>query len=369
VRRPAVFNQIVPVAVHHITRLFESVHTMHDRALGILNADRPYCLYLRGFSAGGRRFAGSDPRHQTLVQAPTDQRMRQYMADHLDDIVPIVAAFNVLDVYGLAEDRHRREVPATLRLLSHNWKRTIQALVDGAASVVLFRGPFDADTEGVQFELLTIRQFEQHRRCIFVLDTERTDVRSAGFDVHSAFGWPMAYPDWDELAEPADFIRSLRALASDGHRRVKTAPPLEFPACYVVDKDLPGLEVAAARQAGTDYPYIIPPAMRTNLDALQREYPPLLERWAALEQRWKAGRSPTTDDLQAAMYTALFCFVVATTLEHYEPMSRSLAIVGLAHRLITRSPDVERVCLEGAVAFAHRAGLDDLAQHLRNGLS
>jgi hypothetical protein len=69
------------------------------------------------------------------------------------------------------------------------------------------------------------------------------------------------------------------------------------------------------------------------------------------------------------MHAGLFCFVLAATLEHYEPMSRSLAIVGLTHRLITGSPDVERVCLEGAVAFAHRAGLDDLAQHLRNGLT
>ena len=42
--------------------------------------------------------------------------------------------------------------------------------------------------------------------------------------------------------------------------------------------------------------------------------------------------------------------------------------MGLAHRRITRSPHVERVCLEGAAAFAHRAGLDDLAQHLRNRL-
>ena len=76
-----------------------------------------------------------------------------------------------------------------------------------------------------------------------------------------------------------------------------------------------------------------------------------------------------TEELADAMYHALACFVLTATLEHYEVMARSLATVGLAHRLITRSREIQSLCFEGATKFAGFAGLEELAQHFADGLS
>jgi hypothetical protein len=224
-------------------------------------------------------------------------------------------------------------------------------------------------TEGVRFELGSIKQFDQDQRCIFVLDTDRDDVRAAGFGVHAAFGWPARLEDWDSLRDARDFIDCLRTLSSDGHRRKRRHPPEPPPPCYVVDKDLTGEQVLEGLRLKIDYPYIVPDSLKGNLEALQHLYPRAVAHWKRIETQMAKGEGLRTEELAVAMYEALGSFVAAATLEHYEPMARNLAMVGLAHRVITRETEIEKVCLEGAVAFARYAGLEDLAQHFAAGLA
>jgi hypothetical protein len=371
VRNPRAFNAMVPTVLRQLIDFFEIVHRMHDRAAAILAEQRPYCLYLRRFTAGGQQLGTASPFSRQLGLVPTDQHMQGYLRAHLDDLIPVVGCFNTFDLFGVATAGREKDLPAALRLLSHNWQRTVQVLIDGAHCVVLFLTPTlqGHQTEGVQFELGSIRQFEQHRRCIFVLDTSRDDVRTGGFDVHAAFGWPAGAQDWDSFRDARDFVACLRALASDGHRRTRRHPAEPAPPCYVVDKDLTGAQVLDGLRQQFDYPYIVPDTLQGNLDAVRHLYPRAIAHWQQIETQRAERQRLRTEDLAEVMYEALGSFVAATTLEHYEPMARSLALVGLAHRMITRETDVEQVCLEGAVAFARYAGLEDLAQHFAAGLA
>jgi hypothetical protein len=371
IRNPGTFNSMVPTVLRQLIDFFVTVHRMHDRATTILAEQRPYCLYLRRFTAAGQRFTQSSPLTRSLGLVATDQRMQEYLTTRLGDLIPVVACFNTLDLFGVATAARTGEVPAALRLLTHNWQRTVQVLIDGAHCVVLFTtATLDGNpTEGVQFELGSIRQFEQHRRCIFVLDTDRDDVRAGGFDVHAAFGWPTRSDDWDSLRDARDFIACLRTLAVDGYRRKRRHPPEPPPPCYVVDKDLTGEDVLEGLRLHIDYPYIVPGSLKGNLDAVQHLYPQALDHWKRIETQMTGGEGLRTEELAVVMYEALGSFVAAATLEHYEPMARSLAIVGLAHRLITGETEIEQVCLEGAVAFSRYAGLEELAQHFAAGLA
>jgi hypothetical protein len=372
VRDRGVFNSTVPTIIRQIVHFFETVHLMHDRALAILNGDGPYCLYLRRFLSAGIRFERTPSAlKDTIVQTPRDQQMREFVSKQLGGALPVISCFNTLDLYTMVHTAATPDLLPGLRLLSHNWRRTMQALIDRAQFIVLFMTGFDDGKarDGVEFELTTIKQLDQHRRCIFVLDTERQDAQSAGFDVRAVFGWPAWAPDWDQIPDVGDFVTALKTLASDGHRRKKTLPPIQFPSCYVVDKDLTGQQVAAGQLGGIDYPHIIPDTLTGNLEAEQREYSRLLDRWGDIEMRLAEGRGASREELVDAMYHALACFALAATLEDYEPMARSIATVGLAHRLITSSTEIESLCLEGAIKFAGFAGLEELAQYFAAGLA
>ena len=368
IRNPRTFNSMVPTVLRQLIDFFETVHRMHDRAAAILAEQRPYCLYLRRFTAGGQRFDAPSPFERSFGLVPTDQRMQDYLTTHLEDLIPVVACFNTLDLFGVATAARKAEVPAALRLLSHNWQRTVQVLIDGAHCVVLFMtSSMDGNpTEGVRFELGSIKQFDQDQRCIFVLDTDR-DVQPAGFGVHAAFGWPARLEDWDSQRDARDFIDCLRTLSGDGHRRKRRHPPEPPPPCYVVDKDLTGEQVLEGLRLQIDYPYIVPDSLKGNLEALHHLYPRAVAHWEHIETQMTRGEGLRTEELAVVMYEALGSFVAAATLEHYEPMARNLAMVGLAHRVITRETEIEKVCLEGAVAFARYAGLEDLAQHFAAG--
>jgi hypothetical protein len=75
---------------------------------------------------------------------------------------------------------------------------------------------------------------------------------------------------------------------------------------------------------------------------------------------------PVVRDELALMFKARWR---ASSLEHYEPMARALAVTGIVHRLISGSAEIERICLDGAVKFARRAGLDRLAERFFRGLA
>jgi hypothetical protein len=89
----------------------------------------------------------------------------------------------------------------------------------------------------------------------------------------------------------------------------------------------------------------------------------MINRWIAIEGRMRASCQVGEDEISHAMLAALSCFVLATTLEHYEPMARAIANVGLAHWFLTRDNTLERICLAGATKFAGWGGREDLAAY------
>ena len=127
-----------------------------------------------------------------------------------------------------------------LRLLSHNWKRVLQELIDEAQCIVLCM-TYAENGGGVEFEMGRLRRCQEHQS-ILVLDTARRDVRSAGL-IFTQRSVGHAEVDWDQLSEACDFVHALKSLARREDRRKTSLPPMKFPPCYVVDKDLTGEQV------------------------------------------------------------------------------------------------------------------------------
>jgi hypothetical protein len=82
-----------------------------------------------------------------------------------------------------------------------------------------------------------------------------------------------------------------------------------------------------------------------------------------IESDWENGRELDVEDTANAMYDALHCFVLAATLEAYEPMARTLAMIAKAHYIITGTTEIAVICAGGARDFARLAGDDELAMY------
>jgi hypothetical protein len=363
---PGWFSGTVPMCIEHIVGFFDVVHVMHERAQAVL-ADygqnkHPYCLYLRSFAAAGHR--GEAPPSggkQLLALTRGDLDFRNYLSDHLRGVLPVISCFNTLDMVGLATARQSPGAkPAILRLLSHTWKRTVAALIDNARVIVLHIWPtmHGNATAGVETEMWYLHKLEQTQRCLLVLTTDNPVPRHGEFDFRAAFGWPAAKTD-------QDFSDELTTLARDDFRRQSLQSVFPDLPCYVIDRNIePALEQFRNDDlSAISYTNFIPRSLKPNFDLINTEYPEMVTRWTAIEERMRASRAVGENEIAYAMLVALSCFVLATTLEHYEPMARAIATVGIAHRLLTRDDTLERVCLDGAAKFARWGGMEDLAAY------
>ncbi|MEA2911646.1 MAG: hypothetical protein QOJ15_3727 [Bradyrhizobium sp.] len=370
IQKPGWFNDTVPTILEQIIDFFDAVHAMHESATRVLaeynQNRRPYCLYLRNFSTAGHR--GRELRGETqLFLQPSDQHFREYITDCLDGMLPVVSCFNTLDQFTVASVRQKSKAkPAILRLLSHNWKQSVAALIDNARAIVMhhsMRG-HGKMTAGVNTELTFLFQLKQTQRCLLVIDSDHPVPRHGKFDFRATFGWPAARAD-------PEFSAELKTLATDEFRRQSLQP--EFPdlPCYVVDRNI---EPVLQQFRDSDLPAIrytnlIPRSLKSNMDLINVNYPKMVSQWTAIEQRLQASQHVGAKEVLHAMFVAMSCFVLATTLEHYEAMARSIAQVGLAHRFVSGDGTLERICLIGAVKFARWEGMDDLAEHFARGLT
>lgn len=369
IQKPHWFNEVVPTIVEQIIGFFDVIHTMHERAQSVLEDysqnKHPYCLYLRRFSAAGFRgevLPGRSGTTQTLAMRRGDLEFREYLSDQLRKLLPVVSCLNTLDMFTVATVRHStKEKPAVLRLLSHTWKPTVAALIDNARMIILHISPTrDSDatvaTAGVSTEMGYLYSLRQTQRCLLVIDADRPVPRHGTFDFRAAFGWPAA---------KAELSAELRTLATDDFRR--QSMQIGFPdlSCFVIDRNIePAFEqfrnddLSAVR-----YTYFIPRSLEPNVNLFNAEYPRMISLWTAIEERLRASHRVETNEILHVLFIALTCFVLATTLEYYEPMARSIATVGLAYSIVTKDGTFHRVCLSGAMKFARLGRVDDLAEY------
>ena len=371
IRNPGWFNATVPLLVEQIIDFFDVIHTMHEQALRVLadysQHQKPYCLYLRSFSAGGYR--GEEPQWPgetlPLGLSAGDRDFREYISDRLDGLLPVISCFNTLDLFSVASVRQSTKPrPAMVRLLSHNWKRTVAALIDNARMIVLQISPsmHGNATAGVSTEMMYMHKLGQTQRCLLVLDADRPVPRHGTFDFRAAFGWPAAKAD-------PEFTAELKALATDEFQRQSLQPTFPELPCYVVDRNIePALEQFRDDDiSALNYTDLIPGCLRPNIEMISTDYPEMMKRWMAVEERLKSSNQLSQQELSQALFIALFCFVLATTLEHYEPMARSIVQVGLAHGALTRDTTFGRTCFAGAAKFARWGGMEELAAYFAEG--
>lgn len=367
--QPAQFNINFPVLIRQVINFYVTIHAMHDRALEILRDNhkhgRQYCLYLRSFAAGGTRFPIDSDRaqpSQRMVSIAFDERIRCFVGETLKGTMPVVSCLNTLDILSIARAYEQPTPPAVLRLLSHNWIRTMDALIDRAQCVVMmFFAAQGQSTEGVQLELAALQKLHQVERTIFLLASDDNEMsEQAEPYVDQAFNWLA----WMTADPPEELAQRLRTLADDGHRRIATLPALDYPPCFVVDKEISASRFESGELSESDYALFVPDNLAPNLVAFQESYPTAMQRWMQIESNLKSGQGLDIEETANIMYDALHCFVLAATLEAYEPMARTLAMIANAHYLITQTTEIALLCAGGAREFARLAGEDELAKYL-----
>jgi hypothetical protein len=366
--QPAQFNANFPLMIRQVIDFYLAIQAMHGRALEVLGdnreQDRQFCLYLRSFAAGGTRFKIKSDRaqlSQEMISIGLDERIRNFVDDTLEGIMPVVSCLNTLDINTIAQAHKQPKPPAVLRLLSHNWIRTIDALIDRAQCVVmLFFTAHGQSTEGLQVELAALDRLGQMQRTILIFADDNSEIldQTSAY-VYGAFNWPA----WMPKPTPPALAQSLRTLAGDGHRRTVTLPAIDYPPCFVVDKDYSVSRFESGELSETDYAALVPGDLESNCSAFQEDYLATLQWWARIESNLESGRRPDIEDTANAMYAALHCFVLAATLEAYEPMARTLAMIAKAHYVITRTTEIALICAGGAQEFARLAGEDELAMY------
>ena len=368
--QPTQFNANFPVLIQQVIDFYRTIHAMHGRALEVLGENREhgrqFCLYLRSFAAGGARFpvesheAGSTQR---MGWTGLDEHIRKFVSEVLEDTMPVVSCLNTLDIRTLSLARKQPTPPAVVRLLSHNWIRTISALIDRAQCVVmLFSAADGKNSEGLQVERIAVANLGQAQRTISIFASEDNETQDEASDrIHRIFSWP-AWIEPEEASQAREFAQLLRALASDGYRRTALLPATEDPPCFVVDKNYEASRFESGELSEADYARLVPPDLEPNSALFQEFYPVLLQGWTRIESDLESRRLDI-EDIANGMYAALRCFVLAATLEAYEPMARTLATIAKSHYVITRTTEIAVICAGGARDFARLAGDDELATY------
>ena len=94
-----------------------------------------------------------------------------------------------------------------------------------------------------------------------------------------------------------------------------------------------------------------PSSLMSNWNIFAEAFPELVRRWRNIEEQMTAGEKLDIAELGSLMYLALTSFVSAVTLERYSETAQSIAILGIAHRLITREWQIMIACYEHAAKF------------------
>src|ERR1044072_4007234 len=135
--------------------------------------------------------------------------------------------------------------------------------------------------------------------------------------VYGAFNWPS----WMPKEPPQALVQSVTTLAGDGQPRTATLPASEYPPGFVVDKGFSVSIFESGKLSEADYANSIPQGLAPNYLAFEEDYPAMLQWWTRIESNLERGQKLDIEDTANAMYDGLHCFVLAATLEIYEPMA------------------------------------------------
>jgi hypothetical protein len=342
-QRPAVFNTEAPFLLRHISEFFSCIHDSHESAIGAHNAYRDtgtqYGVYLRSYNLGGTRLWSNDGNiwNGQDVFLTEDVNLRHTIADASPRAGPMIGFMNPHSP-DVKFDGSDRPSISTLRVLNHNWQETVEQVVRGANWVVM---GLDDESAGTTFELNLLRELNLNERTL-VIANGGTDQDVSDF--HRVL-------DSARLEELPDL---MTALTHDVFLQTRDVADLsDFP-CYIIDRHLDqGVgQFEHGSLIGARYEHFLPSSLSTNWNVLAEHFPRMFERWRQAEAMFAAGSSPGTAELASIMYQAVTSFVASTTIERYREISISIAIIGAAHRAITREGGFMADCYAQAAQYA-----------------
>jgi hypothetical protein len=266
-----------------------------------------------------------------------------------------VSFFNPFSVL-VSASANDQDIPS-FRLLDHNWKGVIEETLKGCKLVVL---SLSDESDGVAFEFDLIQELGLASRTLVILNG-RTAVPERMREVQIVV-------DADDPR--SDLVGEIRRLADDAFRQVRPVADLSTLPCHVVDKNI-GLAIPLV---GRDlsiiaYDNYLPSSLTSNWNIFAEAFPELVRRWRNIEEQMTAGEKLDIAELGSLMYLALTSFVSAVTLERYSETAQSIAILGIAHRLITREWQIMIACYEHAAKFLDWSSEAAAVNHYREKLA
>lgn len=363
---PEFFNNNIQFYLNMIIGHFESIHDTHNVAKTVYEQYRvegyQYCLYLRSFVFSGMTLH-IGPQQGKLESTEgftkTDRNVRQFIKKALKNQINSLSFVNIYDVYPSDlqknSDYMRDVTIPSFRVLSHNWREIVRETIRGAKLIVMNLG---SETEGVGFEIDTIRECEMAQRTVVMADKLRDKHSSLFSDFNYVMELNTRAPDWQEKPEALRLKDRLEYLSNDDFIQTNKVQDLSDLECYLVDKNI---DLAASQfdpEVLLDIAYedYIPSSLANNWQLLSHYFPKLVADWQKIEDTAAAGPLPEGKQVAEALYLALATFYLAVTLERYQEMAVSIATLGIAHRAITRRVDIMADCYGHAAKCSGWAG-------------
>jgi hypothetical protein len=369
--QPAYFNSNIQFFLDQIIRYFEGIHDTHDAAKTAYEQyrteGRQYCLYLRNFVLSGLSLNINIERNSHLYGlSSTDRGFRQIVKKGIEDHINSLSFVNIRDLYpteaeGVSDQYTRDFTIPSFRVLNHNWRGVVTEAIKGAKLIVL---NLEIETEGIQFEVDTVRECGMAHRTVCVVRGKRGKQPSPLGDFYDVIEVPSPGPVPKETPEVQRLKDAIKHLANDDFTQTTRVRDLSDFKCHVIEKniDMAAAQFSPELLAGVAYEDYVPTSLANNWELLSQHYPKMVEHWGAIDEMMRLGRGPSVEQLTNIMYEALGTFYLAVTLERYEEMAYSVGTVGFAHRVITGREDIMVDCYGHGAKCAAWAGDTSLAK-------
>jgi hypothetical protein len=168
------------------------------------------------------------------------------------------------------------------------------------------------------------------------------------------------------LAAGPDFRAAIASLAGDEFTQKNAVDDLSAMPCFVIDREIEPALADGVSLSEVDYQDLIPSSLLSNWEILSQEFPAVVNTWGEIEAGFAADQHAPGEQIANTMLRALRTFCVATTLERYHELAVSLATMGFAHRIITRTTGVMAHCYRHAASYAEWSGDSSSAEFYAN---
>ena len=354
--QPKYFNTNIQLFLNEIISYFEGIHDHHNAAKNVYEQYRTegdqYCLYLRNFSLSGLRYT-TNIYNSLNLSSSDDRGFRQLVKNGIKDQIKSISFVNIQDYYPTDKDEseYKRDfaIPS-FRVLSHNWRDIVSEAIKGAKLIVL---NLRSETEGVQFEVDMVRECGMVQRTVCITNKKYKHLDALS-DFRDVIEVPLVGPTPQDTPQVQRFKDAIKCLASDDFKQTNRVRDLSNFKCYVIEKNigLAASQFSPEVLSDVDYEDYLPSSLVSNWNLFSHHYPKMVEHWGVIDKMIRVGSLPDTNQVADAMYKALGTFYLAVTLERYEEMAFSLAIVGLAHQIITGRDEIMADCCVHAAKCA-----------------